>query len=129
MGRHENERFVDMGQVYVDVVVQSNIVFTDCPQQQWIPIMRNVPNRTGSSSIMIQPQQSATIRCAIQALPPPVIFWRFKGRSIATGAHYVASSIGLIVFNPTEEDAGLYTVIAKQPSQTAVFDIRVSVFT
>ncbi|THD27780.1 Neural cell adhesion molecule [Fasciola hepatica] len=129
MGRQEGEQFVDMGQVHAEVIVQRSIVFTDCPQQQWIPTTKAAANRTDTDSIVIRPQQSATIRCAIQALPPPVVFWRFKGQPITTGPHYVTSNVGLMVFDPTEEDAGVYTVIAKQPTQTAVFDIRVSVFT
>ncbi|VDP90187.1 unnamed protein product [Echinostoma caproni] len=129
MGRQEGEQFVDMGRVVAEVIVQRSIVFTDCPQEQWIPINKNASHQMDRAGTVIRPQPSVTIRCAIQALPPPIIFWRFKGQPVATGSHYVTSNIGLTLFDPTEQDAGVYTVIAKQPTQTAVFDIRVSVFT
>ncbi|KAF8569142.1 hypothetical protein P879_01489 [Paragonimus westermani] len=125
MGRQDGDRFREMARDEVDVVVERSILATDCPTEQWIPL--STSNQTLDKD-SVYSTQSVTIRCTIQALPSPIIDWRFRGKQISTGSHYTISVTGLTIFQPTEEDAGIYTVIARQPQHTAVYDIQVFVF-
>lgn len=111
-------RFVLLHQAVANVIIQARPTAIDCASEQWLAM----PGETGISGAL------PIIHCAIRALPPPTIHWRFRGQSLSSGERYVISSAGLGVVNPTIADAGLYTVIARQPKNTAVFDIRVRVF-
>ncbi|KER21695.1 hypothetical protein T265_10040 [Opisthorchis viverrini] len=120
MGRQDGDRFLEMARAETEVTVERSIITTDCPNEQWIP------SRSGNRTTPFQ--ESVLIRCVIQALPPPLIHWRFRGKELSTGPHYTTSVSGLRIYGPTEADGGLYTVIARQPKHTAVFDIQVRVF-
>nr|CAH8870094.1 unnamed protein product [Trichobilharzia regenti] len=125
MGRQDGNRFVEMDRKDVSVIVRRSIMATDCPKDQWIPVVpgdRNCFNEDGCRDL------TATVRCVIQAFPAPTIHWRFQGVQITTGAKYIITTSGVTILNPTNEDSGIYTVIARQPQQTAVFDLRVSAF-
>lgn len=124
MGRQDGDQYREIALDQVDVTVERRVIATDCPNEQWIPVTENL----SSSSGFTDPTLSVTIRCVVEALPAPVIHWHFKGAQVVTGQRYVTSTVGLTIFNPTQEDGGLYTVIASQPNNTVVFDIRVLVF-
>ncbi|CAH8642559.1 unnamed protein product [Heterobilharzia americana] len=126
MGRQDGSRFIEMDRKDANVIVRRSIVATDCPKDQWIPA---IPENENCSSGEDQCGEiKATIRCVIEAFPAPLIHWRFKGVQITTGAKYIITTSGVTILNPTIEDSGIYTVIARQPQQTAVFDLRISAF-
>ncbi|CAH8460877.1 unnamed protein product [Dicrocoelium dendriticum] len=125
MGRQDGDQYREIALDQVDVTVERSVIATDCPNEQWIPMTESLNSR---SSGFAEPMYSVTIRCVVEALPAPVVHWRFKGSNLVTGQRYITSVVGLTIFNPTQADEGLYTVIANQPNNTVVFDIRVLVF-
>ncbi|CAH8588584.1 unnamed protein product [Schistosoma turkestanicum] len=125
-GRQEGNQFIEMGRKSINVIVKKSIVATDCPRDQWIPILgENIKCRDNLTDCSVH---TATVRCIIEAFPAPTIHWRFKGVQLTTGTKYIMTNFGITILNPTTEDSGIYTVIARQPQQTAVFDLHISAF-
>ena len=54
-----------------------------------------------------------TFYCAVGGNPSPAIEWRFKGRTILSGAKYLIKEGVLIVENLNYSDAGQYTCAAR----------------
>ncbi|CAI2735550.1 unnamed protein product [Schistosoma spindalis] len=125
-GRQEGNQFIEMGRKSVNVIVRKSIVATDCSRDQWIPVLGENTNCWGNDTDCGVP--AATVRCIIEAFPAPTIHWRFKGVQLTTGTKYIITTFGITIINPTTEDSGIYTVIARQPQQTAVFDLQISAF-
>ncbi|CAH8637295.1 unnamed protein product [Schistosoma mattheei] len=125
-GRQEGNQFIEMGRRSVNVIVRKSIVATDCPRDQWIPVLEENTNCWGNGTDCGGP--TATVRCIVEAFPAPTIHWRFKGVQLTTGTKYIITTFGITIINPTTEDSGIYTVIARQPQQTAVFDLQISAF-
>lgn len=125
-GRQEGNQFIEMGRKSVNVIVRKSIVATDCPRDQWIPVLEENTKCWGNGTDCGGP--TATVRCIVEAFPAPTIHWRFKGVQLTTGTKYIITTFGITIINPTTEDSGIYTVIARQPQQTAVFDLQISAF-
>ncbi|KAH8868490.1 Fasciclin-2 [Schistosoma japonicum] len=125
-GRQEGNQFIEMDRKSVNVIVRKSIMATNCPRDQWIPVSTEATNCM--TNVTDCEELTAIVQCTIQAFPAPTIHWRFKGVQLTTGAKYIITTAGVTILNPTREDSGIYTVVARQPQQTAVFDLRVSGF-
>ncbi|CAL8073402.1 unnamed protein product [Calicophoron daubneyi] len=104
MGRQEGDRFLELARKEAEVIVERSIATTDCPREQWIPQSSGYEENETSISYFFQ-EDSVTIRCVIQALPPPTIHWRFKGRPITTGGSPPRITFGPRVVGPYESGA------------------------
>src|SRR6218665_870253 len=80
----------------IELVVYTDITFDDAPIVQ-NPVI-------GSEAL---------IRCKLNAIPAPQIFWRYEGAEILYGERFVKEADGLRIYGINETDNGNYTCQAE----------------
>uniref|UniRef100_A0A2A4J8M3 Ig-like domain-containing protein n=1 Tax=Heliothis virescens TaxID=7102 RepID=A0A2A4J8M3_HELVI len=88
------------------------------------------PKRTSNKSTTvtaIEGDLALRVPCDVDAVPRPVITWRFKGIQITPNSKYVIEDGALVIKNPTKEDTAAYTCDAKNYIGSSSTTVEVNV--